>query len=992
MRQPFRRIVVALSIFCAAAVAGRGDQPPRPLSPSSQPSIPGLVGLGSEWLSSPHPIGSIEDVTAMTGVAITGGVAYWATPVPPDRLVEHIAGRSLSGELHVFWWDKDGRVNDVNASATTGVRVSGSPIAWLNAAPRENMAAIGTSGGVTLFTWTSGTDWTATNISGSSGKTFTGPLVQWTTPATPPIEQIAATTSGGEIVVFRRKGDDPFSFVDVTAKTGVRARGLGGAWVVGGANSTEHLVAAGTDGKLYELVWSSRADWTALPIPLPSGQEATADLTAASETVALRTRTDALLVLSRKTTFWESANLSAFDGETVSGRPTIYKVPDVTFPHPLLGDTAVAVAGKDGEALVYWPNKSSPVWHLLSLTDLSGTGMTLDGAPVAFSRPETVAGAGTDHHLRVIRNFTEARTVTERLLEPFGPLHGQFGSRRTVTLLWNPEITAENCDAETGPGCVKGCDRARIGEGVPLRFLKSNAESVMQKLGEYYRENSGGLFSVENVATLGWYSSSKPGPHYAEKHAAGSCMDGWWDIPPKTVPPGDSEKWAEAIRKAAAEFDFGAFDTDGDKRLSNDELAVVIMIPREVGGNGGFQRPVFAEHGASVAVRGVTVSEIVEIYVNTIDGIPHLELVAHELSHHLFRHTDMYWPDDRTPPTALGALALMDGTRGGAQGHQDAFTKLKLGWLRPRILWHPGRYALPDVETHHRVRALLNPQRNGSEFLLFEVRYRSGTFDRTLESDGLAIYHVMQDPAVYQASRPPFHWSDAEWNKIGKGDWGHRVVRLIRPVSTSGYVSDGGTSETYFDLWSLWRAERTRTHYDLEPFPSTREHAWLRWGLGENPGLAIRDISASGPAMAFSVDTVSLANPTFCATKGKNCGSIDDELGGLADCGSCSGSDRCGGGGVPNVCGCTPNDDCTGRCGSIDRGCGLGKTNCGTCEPGTFCNRQNYCEEPPEPCECGGRPPRCLPCPKDPVKPGEAAPPPPAAEKSLRKNGHASFR
>ena len=38
--------------------------------------------------------------------------------------------------------------------------------------------------------------------------------------------------------------------------------------------------------------------------------------------------------------------------------------------------------------------------------------------------------------------------------------------------------------------------------------------------------------------------------------------------------------------------------------------------------------------------------------------------------------------------------------------------------------------------------------------------------------------------------------------------------------------------------------------------------------------------------------------PTTCAAQGKNCGSIPDGCGGTLSCGSCSGSQTCGGGGV----------------------------------------------------------------------------------------------
>jgi hypothetical protein len=70
--------------------------------------------------------------------------------------------------------------------------------------------------------------------------------------------------------------------------------------------------------------------------------------------------------------------------------------------------------------------------------------------------------------------------------------------------------------------------------------------------------------------------------------------------------------------------------------------------------------------------------------------------------------------------------------------------------------------------------------------------------------------------------------------------------------------------------------------------------------------------------------------PTTCAAEGKNCDDIDDRCGGTLPCGTCTPPDTCGGGGTPNVCGntgvCTPNetqDQPCGDCGTQTRTCDL---------------------------------------------------------------------
>lgn len=82
--------------------------------------------------------------------------------------------------------------------------------------------------------------------------------------------------------------------------------------------------------------------------------------------------------------------------------------------------------------------------------------------------------------------------------------------------------------------------------------------------------------------------------------------------------------------------------------------------------------------------------------------------------------------------------------------------------------------------------------------------------------------------------------------------------------------------------------------------------------------------------------------PLTCADVGAECGRVPDGCGGMtADCGSCIPPRTCGGGGVPNRCGasCTPFTcaDVGAECGSISDGCGMTIPSCGTCTPPATC-------------------------------------------------------
>jgi hypothetical protein len=78
--------------------------------------------------------------------------------------------------------------------------------------------------------------------------------------------------------------------------------------------------------------------------------------------------------------------------------------------------------------------------------------------------------------------------------------------------------------------------------------------------------------------------------------------------------------------------------------------------------------------------------------------------------------------------------------------------------------------------------------------------------------------------------------------------------------------------------------------------------------------------------------------PTTCVAEGAECGSISDGCGKTLDCGACDAPETCGGGGQDNICGCTPTT-CTIlglNCGPVPDGCG-GTLDCGTCAAPLTC-------------------------------------------------------
>jgi len=128
--------------------------------------------------------------------------------------------------------------------------------------------------------------------------------------------------------------------------------------------------------------------------------------------------------------------------------------------------------------------------------------------------------------------------------------------------------------------------------------------------------------------------------------------------------------------------------------------------------------------------------------------------------------------------------------------------------------------------------------------------------------------------------------------------------------------------------------------------PNELTSAWEKyWQSGYTPYQIVesayqsdyQDFDFRGQIGAVAIH----CTPTTCAAQGKNCGSIPDGCGGTLNCASCSGFQTCGGGGVANVCGCTPTTTCASAglsCGTIGDGCG-NTLNCGTCSgTGAVCS------------------------------------------------------
>ncbi|HEY5241912.1 MAG TPA: hypothetical protein VIJ22_10620, partial [Polyangiaceae bacterium] len=99
------------------------------------------------------------------------------------------------------------------------------------------------------------------------------------------------------------------------------------------------------------------------------------------------------------------------------------------------------------------------------------------------------------------------------------------------------------------------------------------------------------------------------------------------------------------------------------------------------------------------------------------------------------------------------------------------------------------------------------------------------------------------------------------------------------------------------------------------------------------------------------VNCTSAATGTACLPGGK-CGCTSNA--------NCTSPNTCGGGGTPEVCGCT-KASCGAQCGSVPDGCG-GTLNCGPCTGGCCDSASHTCMAGTSSLDCGGPGSTCRQC------------------------------
>lgn len=179
---------------------------------------------------------SAEDISNQTGgLLLKGRVTAW-----DHNLVQYIAGRSLSGRLHVFSEGIDGwNVEDVTEQ--TGHFIAADPASWTITSGETmyfHMVAPDSDGDILHFYRAYNDEvWSVENISEISGIITGYPLTAWFIDKAGflPIEKIAATDPDGHLQVISRSLLFNWSGTDITERSAGRVVYIGapfsGVWI-----------------------------------------------------------------------------------------------------------------------------------------------------------------------------------------------------------------------------------------------------------------------------------------------------------------------------------------------------------------------------------------------------------------------------------------------------------------------------------------------------------------------------------------------------------------------------------------------------------------------------------------------------------------------------------------------------------------------------------------------------------------------------------------
>ena len=345
-------------------------------------------------------------------------------------------------------------------------------------------------------------------------------------------------------------------------------------------------------------------------------------------------------------------------------------------------------------------------------------------------------------------------------------------------------------------------------------MLFSQGQLSPGSMRDFYAENSRGHVDLDGQV-VGWLRMPETYVYYTGGQS-GTSPDNY---------PHNAQKMAEdAVRLAAKVINFKDFDRDGDGFL--DGLFLIHA------GEGAETDTDPATRGDKIwshqwNLRTPFVSRGVSVYAYCTepkDG--RVGVFCHEFGH-MLGLPDLYDTTNRSH--GVGAWCVMGAGSWNDDGltpaHFCAWAKVRLGWLRPKVVRAADSLMLDPVEAPHKgdVHRLWTGGGVHQEYFLLENRQLIG-FDRKLPGSGLLIWHI--DEAQDSNNNP-----GAYLVALAQAD-GEFHLERNRNRGDAGDPFPGSTGKSRFDDASR---------------PNSRDN------LANSTGVAVTNIKVDGTAMGCDV-------------------------------------------------------------------------------------------------------------------------------------------
>ena len=250
----------------------------------------------------------------------------------------------------------------------------------------------------------------------------------------------------------------------------------------------------------------------------------------------------------------------------------------------------------------------------------------------------------------------------------------------------------------------------------------------------YFVRNSYGLFNVVSGGVPGWITLTKKITDYSPGIE------------------GNVTFLQDVLKKANVNWD--ALDTNNDNIISVAEAQIVILIPNAMPGTGfASTRTVNAGSVAtpngtftfnSRAIVNFSLKSILDPQYD-VNPIRALAAVAHELGHAFFHLPDRYGPN-----TGTGEYDMMGSGNSSKWVHFPMHDKIKIGWIKPRIVRQHLGQCLQFVASELQAAALIVVPidqflASPLEYWVVENRDKavdSGGYDDDLPDQGLAVWYT----------------------------------------------------------------------------------------------------------------------------------------------------------------------------------------------------------------------------------------------------------